>query len=82
MVFSIVFWVVVIIITVCDFSPLTLDEKSSRLLYSDEVLSDDSNTGDSIFGDSTITSKVDENDLADDDARKQAEDLIKQIYGG
>lgn len=80
--FSIIFWIVVLIVAICDFSPITLDKNSDKLLYSDEVIPSTDDNTESVFGDSTITSKVNEEDLADDDAKKQAEELIKQIYGG
>ena len=80
--FSVIFWIVVLIAAVCDFSPVTLDKKSDKLLYSDEVIATSDDSTESVFGDSTVTSKVNEEDLADDDAKKQAEELIKQIYGG
>ena len=80
--FSIIFWIVVLIVAICDFSPFTLDLNSDKLLFSDVVIPSTDNDTESVFGDSTITSKVNEEDLADDDAKKQAEELIKQIYGG
>lgn len=80
--FSIIFLVVVLIVAICDFSPITLDNNSDKLLYSDEVIPSTDDDTESVFGDSTITSKVNEEELADDDAKKQAEELIKQIYGG
>lgn len=81
--FSIAFVLVTIIITACDLSSLLLTEKDTALLYVDEnyVENDDENT-ENLFGTSTISQEIDQEDLVDFDAVKQAEEALNQIYNG
>lgn len=78
--FSIIFWLIAVVTCCCDLSAYLLDSKSSALLYSDE--SEVLDASSSVFGDSTITSQINESDLTDDDVKKQAEDMIRQLYEG
>lgn len=81
--FSIAFVLVTIIITMCDLSSLLLTEKDTALLYVDEnyVENDDKNT-ENLFGTSTISQEIVQEDLVDFDAVKQAEEALNQIYNG
>lgn len=78
--FTFIYLVVVIVTCCCDLSPYLLDTQSQQLLYSDE--SSEAEETSSAFGDSTITSQINGNDLTDDDVKTQAEDMIRQLYEG
>lgn len=78
--FTLIYFIVVIVTCCCDLSPYLLDTQSQQLLYSDE--SSEAEETSSVFGDSTITSQINENDLTDDDVKTQAEDMIRQLYEG
>lgn len=78
--FTLIYLIVVIVTCCCDLSPYLLDAQSQQLLYSDE--SSEAGENSSVFGDSTITSQINENDLTDDDVKTQAEDMIRQLYEG
>lgn len=78
--FTLIYLIVVIVTCCCDLSPYLLDTQSQQLLYSDE--SSEAEETSSVFGDSTITSQINGNDLTDDDVKTQAEDMIRQLYEG
>lgn len=82
--FSIAFVLVTLIIAVCDLSSLTLTERDTVLLYVDEncIENEDSENAENLFGTSTISQEINQEDLVDFDAVKQAEEALNQIYNG
>lgn len=81
--FSCVYFLIVVLISFCDFSSLTLSEKDTQLLYvTEDNTGVEEETDENLFGTSTITQEIDEQDLIDIDAAKQAEEALNQIYNG
>lgn len=72
------FIVIIAIVITCDFTPYTLTDEETALLYSDEVNEADN----TLFGTSTITGEIDTKDIGNDDRKQQAEDLLNKIYNG
>lgn len=78
--FSIGYFLLVLIVITSDFSALTLSEKDCDLLYVSDNYVEEKN--DTLFGTNTISQEIDESDLIDFDAAKQAEEALNQIYNG
>ena len=75
-----IFLVLVGIAITCDFTPYTLDDDEVALLYSDEHLDVNENSG--VFGNSFAAGQPAEADLQSDDVKNTAEELLNKIYNG
>lgn len=78
--FTIGYFILVLIVITSDFSALTLSEKDCDLLYVADNYVEEQN--ENLFGTNTISQEIDESDLIDFDAAKQAEEALNQIYNG
>ena len=78
--FSILVIVLIAIAASCDFTPYTLTNEEITLLYNNEDKEEPENTN--VFGDSSVTGKINETDLVNSSAQQQAEELLNKIYNG
>lgn len=78
--FLIIVFLLIGITTTCDFTPYTLTDAEIQLIYNDGKEQDATDNGSSIFGNSTVTKTVNENDILSESAKDQAEELLEQIY--
>ena len=74
--------IVTALIMCCDVSDLTLSEHDTDLLYADDSQENEVSSEDKIFGDSTVTQQINQEDLVDFDAARQAEEALDRIYNG
>lgn len=78
--FLIIVFLLIGVAATCDFTPYTLTDEEIQLIYNDGKEQNSINTDSGIFGNSTVTRTVNENDVLSESVKDQAEELLEQIY--